>query len=202
MTEAEIEAMKAENATLKANATDFATQLAEKDRIIEQKTQDIVGARKKYQKLSEMPKEEVEAMTEQERKLKAEQDVLAEQQEESMKQQAEDRKKEVDSRKLEVARKLVGDNPVLIEKVLKNFDRIKDADTAFTAEEISHFMNDSVNMLGEERPDPVRTVFNGAGGGQAPGVQADDYAGTDAGKALGTMLNLGSAQPAPTEVKK
>lgn len=204
MTEAEIKAMQEENATLKTQVsglttkvTEFEGQIAEKDKIIKQKTDDIVGARKKYQKLSDLPKEEVEAMTEAERKAKEDQDILAEQQEVIAKQQAEDRQKDIESRKSEAVRKLVGDNKELADKILSNYGKLKDSDSAFSPEEVGRYMNDAFNLLGQDRPDPIRSVVNGMGGGEAPKEGQGTFAETPQGTQLGNLLSLTSTQAAP-----
>lgn len=201
MTEAEIKAMQEENATLKTQVTTLTTkttelegQIVAKDEIIKKKTDDIVGARRKYQKLSDLPKEEVEAMTEAERKAKEDQDILAEQQEEIARQQAEDRAKDIASRRAEAIRKLVGDNTELAQKIESNYGKLKDSDAAFSPEEISRYVTDAFNLLGEERPDPIRTAVNG-GGGSAPETAPGTFAESPQGTQLGSMLSLSSAQP-------
>lgn len=209
MTPEQIKAMQEENAKLKndlalstSKVTELSETITQKDAIIKQKTEDVVGARKKYQKLSELPPEDVEKMTDAEKRQKEENDLLFEQQEATAKQVADDRAKEVASRREAAVKAMVGENPDLAQKVLKNFEKIKDADAAYTPEEIGKFVGDAFNMLGEERPAPIHSAFNGAGAGRPPqSGTGEDFSATDTGKQLGSLLNLGSMQAPAGEQK-
>lgn len=207
MTQEEIDAMVADNARLKEENTKLSTEkstleatVAEKDGIIEKKNQDIVGARRKYKKLDELTEEEKAAMSEDDIEKKKDQDLLFENQEADRLQREADRTKEITERRNNAVRKFVGDDAALQAKVLANFDKIKDSDAAYTDTEIATFMGTAFNMLGEERPNPVRDV-NNQGGGVAPVIGSPDngtgFAETEGGRGLAATMGLQSAQVAP-----
>ncbi len=199
MTPEEIAAMKAENDTLKA-------RVVEQDGIITQKNKDIVGVRKKYQPLAEMTEEERNNMSAEDIKRKEEQDIIFEQGETTRKQQEEDRAKTIAERKREAAIKLVGTDEALIAKTIANFDKIKDADAAFTEGEVKTFMETAANMLGSERPDPVRSAVN-QGGGEFP-VSGDGkpegsgFTDTPQGQEMARSLGLASSAAPAAEPPK
>lgn len=176
-------------------------EIARLNGIIEQKNQDIVGIRRKYKPLKEMTDDEKAALTAEDLARKEEQDLLFEDQEKLKAEQADLRAKEVAERKTNLAKKIAGNDPKIMEKVLANFDKIKGAETAYTETELAPFMDLAVNMLGDERPAPVHAAINGSGG-VAPLTSGDgkvgDFADTDAGKSLAQALGLPVEQaPAP-----
>ncbi len=199
MSPEEITAMQAENAALKGQVTTLEATIVQKDALITQKTQDVVGARRKYKTLAELTDEEKTAMTESEIKAKEEQDILFEQQEATRIQQETDRAAQIAERKRAAAIKLVGNDETLIAKTIANFDQIKNADVAFTESEIGTFMGTAVNMLGDERPDPVRSAANTSPNGEFPATQnqSTGFAESEAGKQVGQSLGLQSAQEPP-----
>ena len=171
MDEAQIKAMQEENERLKKENGDLTKKneeltetVAKKDEIIEQKNQDIIGARRKYKTLDELTDEEKANLTDEERARKEEMDTIYQQQEEDRKKREEERTAEVESRRKEAARKLVGDNEELQKKILANYDSIKGSENAHTVDDITKFMGTAANMLGEERPDPLRVAQNGGSG--------------------------------------
>lgn len=200
-----IKQMQEENAALKADKAKDTAKIAElegtitkKDELIEQKNQDIVGARRKYKKLDELTDEEKASMSEADIERKRDQDALFEQQEEMRVAQEETRGREISERKLEAVKKFAGEDAQLQTKLLANFDKIKGADSAYTPGEIAEFMGTAFNMLGDERPEPVRQA-NNQGGGVAPvvGENAEraegGFADTPAGQTLAESMGLHSA---------
>lgn len=199
MTDEEIKAMQAENEKLKTDNEALKETITKKDELIQQKTEDVIGARRKYKKLSELSDDEKAGMTEAEIAAKEELDSIHERQEQQEKSDKERMDKELGFRRKEAAKRLVGDNEDLQKKVLENFDRIKDSELAQTPEEIASYMGNAFNMLGDERPDPVHAANTG-GGGAAPGTQqATGFADTAAGKQAAAAMGL--SYPAATEAK-
>ncbi len=188
-------AYKAKIAELEGQVATLTQTVKDKDVIIAQKTADVVGARKKYKLLSEMSDEEKANLTPEQIADKEAQDEIVINQEKLAEQAALDRAKEVTERRTQIARRLVGDNQEAIDKVLKNFDLIKGADLATTESEIAPFMNTALNMLGSDRPEPVRSAING-GGGEAPTIEPGQFADSKQGMDMAAMMGL------PTEAPK
>lgn len=176
-------------------------QLAEKDGIIAQKNQDLIGMRKQYEgkfrSLSEMTEEEKAKLSDAELELKRQTEALQLQQEEMQREQAQFRQQQRESHVNEAIRRLVGNDEKAAEKIKFNLDRIKGADEAVTAEDVSKYVNDAFFLLGDERPDPVRAAAN-FGGGDAPGAgDTKGFAETPAGQELGNLLNLNQTEANP-----
>lgn len=161
----------------------------EKDELIDQKNRDLVGQRREYKKLSELSEAEKAAMSEKEIELQKRQEEVDNRLEEMKKQQEELHQKEVEARKSAAVRKLVGEDAELQKKVLENFGRLKDVDAASTEEEITAHMTTAFNMLGEERPDPVRSAVSGSGDNPAA-PSGTQFAETTAGKEVASALGL------------
>lgn len=173
--------------------------VAEKDAIIEQKNQDLVGQRKQYKKLSEMTQDEKDALSQKEIELQERQEEMERQQEEFEKQQAEIRQKEVTARKEAAIKKLVGDNEEYADKLRANMDRIKDSDAVQTEDEIAALADTAFNMLGNDKPEPVANAVNSAYG-NPPAKTDSGYADTPEGKQLEQQLGLATEEapkPAP-----
>lgn len=164
--------------------------LAEKDLLIKQKTDDIVGIRRKYKRVADMTDEEKEALSEKELELQQRIEEFEKEQADFASRQAEVLQKEVQSRRDGAIRKLVGDNKEVAEKIAANYGRIKDAEGAQTEEEVSKYVHEAFNMLGEARPDPIAIVVNGSDGMTPGGSDARGFADTEAGKSLATALGL------------
>lgn len=176
-------------ADLTAQVQQLTATIAEKDGIIAQKNQDIVGVRKKYKKLSEMSEEEKAKLTAEELEEREALDEVVTQQEEANKQAEELRKKEVAERREKLVEKYAGADPELKKKVLENFDRIKDADLAYTETEIEPFVQTAVNMLGDARPNPIN-VGNGRGGIPPTETKDGEFANSEGGKQVASALGL------------
>lgn len=176
--------------------------VAEKDAVIAQKNQDLVGQRKQYKKLSDMSQEEKDALSQKEIELQERQEVLDEQLRQFEAKQTELLQKEVGSRKEAALRRLVGDNKEFADKIRANFDKIKDSDKAITDEEVSALMGTAFNMLGDERPSPVAEALSGDGSAPSGG-KPGGFADTPAGQGLAANLGLAPAPkaqaPAPAQ---
>jgi SMC interacting uncharacterized protein involved in chromosome segregation len=169
--------------------------VAEKDVLIAQKNQDLVGQRKQYKKLADMTQEEKDALSQKEIELQERQEVLDEQLRQFETKQTELLQKEVGSRKDAALRRIVGDNKEYAEKIRANFDKIKDSDKAITDDEVSALMNTAVNMLGDERPSPVSEALNSYG--DAPSsAKAGGFADTPEGQQLAAQMGIA---PAPRQ---
>jgi hypothetical protein len=164
--------------------------IAEKDAIIQQKTEDIVGARKQYKHLSEMTEEEKSKLTKREIEVREQLEAHEADVAKFRKEQADALKKEVDARKERILTKLAGTNKELREKIEKNFTRIIDHDKAQTEEEIAGIAQSAFNMLGEPRANPLNQAINGGGDGMAGGQEGNSYADTEAGKSLSQAMGL------------
>jgi hypothetical protein len=200
MPDEKIKELEAAKAALESKVAELEGSLAEKDKVIEEKNRDLIGIRKKYsgpkyKKFDELTDEEKQQMSEQDIQRKKEQDILFEQQEEQRTARETDRQREIEERKQAAIRKFAGDNEEIAEKIRENFDRIKDSDAAFTESEISTFAQTAYNMLGDERPDPVRQTSGVDNNAMAPVYNADgvEFSESDAGKQVARGLNLGFA---------
>lgn len=196
-----------------AKVTELEGTIKEKDGVIEQKNQDIVGIRRKYgvsaeeddsyKTFDEMSEEEKADMSEQDIARKKEQDQVYLQNKADREQRTEERTRTINERKENALSKLVGDTDTEVrEKMLKNFESIKGSEDAFTEGEVASFMQTAFNMLGDERPDPIRDANNGGGTGDAPAAMIDPnlpseggYADSKEGTSLGQTMGLRSAQP-------
>jgi hypothetical protein len=176
--------------------------VAEKDAVIAQKNQDLVGQRKQYKKLSDMTQEEKDALSQKEIELQERQEVLDEQLRTFEAKQTELLQKEVGSRKDAALKRLVGDNKEFAEKIRSNFDKIKDSDKAITDDEVSALMGTAFNMLGDERPSPVAEALS-ADGSAPSAYRTGNFADTPEGQGLANQLGLAPAPkaqaPAPTQ---
>lgn len=191
------EALEAEKASREEDRIAHEKTVAEKDVIIEQKKNDVIGARKKYQKLSDMSAEEKEALTEKELELQTRQEEQDERQEKFEKEQKELATKESNARRTEAIGKLAGEDKELAEKITANYDRIKDADKASTQEEINTLASDAFNMLGVPKKDAVEGAIADGGNGGAGEAKEGDFAESEKGKNIATSLNLNQAKEAP-----
>lgn len=165
-------------------------EIANLNGVIAQKNQDIVGIRKKYKLLSEMTDEEKEKLTAEELADREAQDEIVLATERAAQEAADLRTREVKERRDNLFSKLITD-PELRKKAEENFALIKGSDLAYTEGEISSFVEKAVNMLGNERPNPVNNAINGQGG-VAPGTEVNEgqFAGSDKGKNVASNLGL------------
>lgn len=169
-----------------ANAT-----IADKDRVIAQKTDDVVGARREYKKLADMTEAEKSAMSEKEIELQERQEAHEARVAAFEVQQAESLKKEVDARKDRVIARMAGKDPELAQKIRDNYDRIVDSSKAQTEEEVGKVVQEAFNMTGAPQPDPMRAAIQGSGVGEAGADSSgDSFADTTAGKELSSAMGL------------
>ncbi len=165
--------------------------IAEKDAVIEQKKNDVIGARKKYQKLSEMSDEDKNALTEKEFELQQRQEEQDERQVNFEKNQLEIVQKESKARKIEAIAILAGEDSELSEKIISNYDRIVGSDKASTVEEINSIVSDAFNMLGTPKKEAVEGVIADGGSGSAGDIKkVVDFSDTDKGKNVAESLGL------------
>lgn len=211
MTEEEIKKMQEENAKLKADNATLATErdtlkndntkltgdIVEKDKIIEQKTKDIVGARQQYKKLSDMTQAEKDQLSKAELELKQRQEELEAQTAEFQKKQIEENQKQVTARRDAVISKMAGGKPEIIAKMKENWSKIDKGITekATTDDEIAKIATDAYNMLGSIKPAEVNKVVSGAGNGEAGDGTKQDFTDTPEGKALAGALNIDLTPP-------
>ncbi len=186
---------------LETKATDVAKELdtakatiAEKDRIITEKTEQVVGARKEYKKLADMTEAEKEAMSAKEIELQERQEAHEESVAQFQKEQADSLKKEVDARKERAIAKIAGKDPELAQKIRDNYSRILDNDKAQTEEEVAKIVTESFNMTGAPKPDAMRAAIQGSGQGEAGGTgDGTNFAETKEGQELSAALGLPAA---------
>jgi hypothetical protein len=178
-------------AELEQQVSALTTKVQEKDVLIEQKNQDIIGARQKYKKLSEMTQEEKDLMTQQELEVKERMEMLEADKNRLEKEQQEFKQKERESRLNSVLKKYGSEtNPEVAAKIKANLDKIKGAEDAFTEEEIANHVELAFNMLGEAKPDPVRAAMNGSGDVPNYDGQGNNYADSNEGKAIMDKMNI------------
>lgn len=171
---------------------EYEKTIAEKDELIKQKTEDVVGARKKFKRLEEMSEEEKEAMTEKELELQERQEALDARQAASEKAMKETQQREVDARRANAIKRIAGDDEELQAKIEANYGRITDASKAQTEEEIRSIAQDAYNMLGTPASsNPVEGAFGDGGYGDAGDVvKKQDFSETPKGKSLADSLGL------------
>lgn len=171
---------------------DYEKTIAEKDALIKQKTEDVVGARKKFKKLEEMSEEEKEAMTEKEIELQQRQEELDARQAKAEEAQKETLQKEINARRANAIKAYAGEDEELAQKIEANFGRISDSKGAQTEDEIRAVVQDAYNMLGTPAPsDAVSGAFTQGGDGRAGDTSnKGDFSETPKGKDLAGSLGL------------
>lgn len=202
--EAELAAEKSKVTTLETEKAQLVKDneglqqtITEKDELIEQKNQDIIGARRKYKPLKEMTDEEKAQLSEEDIKRKEEQDELYERQEAIEKEKAEERKAEQQSRLNKAIDRYANGDKELADKIRNNYSKLRGSDKAHLEEEIAELVDVSVRMMGPDAPDPVRTAHNDRGG--APGSGAEEsFADTQDGKELASAMGLSVEPPQGT----
>lgn len=191
------DALAAEKTAHEATKAQATTDLAAKDVIIKEKTEQVVGARREYKKLSEMSEKEKGELSAAELELKERQEKFDTDLKTFQDNQAASLKKEVDARKAAAIAKYAGKDADLAKKIGENFDRIKDSDKAQTEEEIAKVATEAFNMAGVPRPDPVRGAINNGGNGEAGGdSNGQSFAETKAGTDLMAAMGLATPKPA------
>jgi hypothetical protein len=196
MTPEQIKAMQEENAKLKAD-------LIKKDEIIEQKSKDVVGARKEYKRLADMTEAEKQALSAKELELQERQEAHEKEIEDFKKSQAETAAKEKQARVDRAIKAIAGTDTKYAEKLNNNLGRIKDFDAATTEEEINKVVNDGANMLGEPRPNAIQGALNADGSVANPKpTEGNGFSETPEGKGLAEAMNLPKAPEAPAAPTK
>jgi len=201
MTEEEIKALKdakekAETELAKANET-----IAEKERVIKVKDQDIIGARKEYQekirKVSELSEQEREALSEADIEVRKELERLSDEKDKLQQEISETRQKEVGARWQQAIKKRVGDNAEHAKQLEEHMKSFIGHDTASTEDEIASLADRGLNLFGDAKPSAINQAVNG--NGEAPGGSGagSNFAETEAGKGLAGVLNLDVAPVAP-----
>lgn len=178
----ELESKTKELVTL--NAT-----IAEKDRIIEVKNNDLVSLRRHGQKLKELSDAEKEQMTAKEVELHNATLALQEQQDTFKKEQEATFKRERDSRIERAVKAIAGNDEKYAAKLRDNMERLKDFDDAQTEEEISKIATEAASLVPDPRPDPIRAAVAGEGA-TYEGQQGQDFTSTEPGKALAQALGV------------
>lgn len=177
----------------------FTDDIKKKDEIIDQKTKDIVGARRQTQELKELTDKEKEDMTQTE--IDHHNALLQEKERgDRLEKEAKERTdREVGERRGNIFKKYVGTaKPELVKKFEDNFKALNGSDKALTEGEISGFAEKAWNMLGAEKPNPVHQAVNN-GGGEAGGESEKSFADTPDGQGLAGMLNLSQTQADTTK---
>lgn len=176
--------------------------IADKDLLIKQKTEDVVGARSQYKKLSEMTEAEKAEMSAKEIELQTRQEEFDARQKKFEDDQKAFTQKEVDARRERAISKIAGSDVELRAKVGEAFKKIIDHDKAQTDEEIAAVATSAFNMLGVPKPDPVRSAMGGEGGAAAGGEGGgENFADQKAGKDLAAAMNLPVEPPKAADGK-
>lgn len=195
MDEVEIQKMKDEH---EAKVTELEKLVAEKDVLISQKNDDLVGQRKHYKKLADMTQEDKDSLSQKELELQERQEAMEAEQEKFQNEQLEVQGREVKARLDAAIKKHVGDNDEFATKLRANFELIKDSENAVTEEEVSGLMSTAYNMLGEEKPSPVDATIGTSGG--APGDSSTGgFADTPEGQGLAGTLGLTTPEAPKTD---
>jgi hypothetical protein len=173
-------------------------KITEKDQIIEQKNQDIVGIRKDSKRLKELTDEERQALTQKEIEIHEATLQLQRDQEAHLEEQRNFQNTQRLATRDKILRNFVGNNEELFEKMKSNFDLIKGSDEAFVEDQIKGLAETAFNMLGNDKPENVvQHVANGDGGRAPTESEKKDYSETPEGQSLANALNLSQAQPEP-----
>lgn len=193
---ADLEAKVAEQATqittLTTDNEGLKKTVGEKDAIITQKNEDLVGLRKEGQALKALTAKEKEDMTAAEIRLHDATLKLQEDTEAFQKSQQESAQKEIDARKARAIDRIAGNDPEVRKKIEANYGRIVDHDKAQTDEEIAKIATDAFAMTGLPKPNNLRSAINGNDGGvSTEGGDtgfADSKAGTELMGKMGIVL--------------
>lgn len=185
-----IKEQEAEKATL-------LTTIQEKDAKITEQEAHIAKQGENFKRLRDMTQEERESYTEKELDLMKRQEALLADQEQIKKEQADFLAKQKENTVNALVNKYARNDPELAKKIRFNAESIKDFDTASDETAIAPIIEKAVFMLGDARPDPLRTAHNT--GGQPAPEGTSNFADTEAGKAIAQNLNLEIAKPEPAK---
>jgi len=169
--------------TTSAEKTDLATKLAKSE-------EDRKFQGQNFKKFRDMTEAEKELLTEKEKEIAQRQDLLEEEREKDKKERLEWENKQITNIKGRIFRDLARGDEKLIEKIEYHYNRLADAKDAKDEEAIEKLAIDAFNLLGSERPDPIRRAISSRGSAGDPKKGDKSFAETDEGKALGGMLGL------------
>ena len=172
----------------KTDITKLGADLKKKDEIITKKTQDIVGARRKF---SERPKEEVEAMTDAEKEALQRQEETDEKLAKMEKDAQEGAQKQRDAAIAASIRKITN-KPEIAAKIEANLKRLNGWDKLATPDEIEANIATAYDMLGSAKPAAIAQVLGGSG--EAPG-EGDKKSFADTPEGQDLMSKLGPITP-------
>jgi len=203
MTKEELEAMKPEEVlahittlneqktAVESKVEKLESTITEKDELIEQKTQDVIGARRKYKPLKDMTDDEKATLSDAELAAKEDQDLIYEQQEETRKIVEENTTKERESRFNKAVDKFANGDQEVAAKLKANYNLLRGSEKATTEDEIAGFVTSAVNMMGSDAPKAVQSAHNDRGGDMgAPNAEGEDFSTTEGGKQLSNMMGL------------
>ena len=184
------QALAVEKAGRELDKKTFEKSIAEKDILIKQKTEDIIGIRRENTRLKDLTAEERTKMSEIE--IKHHEALLLQQQEnDKLKKEIDERNtKEVVARKERVFAKFAGKDLELKKKLEEAFGKIVDHDKAQTDEEIASIAQSAYNMLGIPKADPVRQVITANGGDVGGAGESGNFADSETGKSLSSAMGL------------
>lgn len=194
----QVTTLTTENQGLKTEKETLTKTVGEKDKIIEQKTKDIVGQRGQYKKMAERSKEELDAMTESEKEALSQAERNATELESIKKETAERNKREFDARKANVISKYAGKNPDIAKKIEENLAKLNPTllEKAVTEADLQPLVELAYNGLGTIKPNAVGSAATAAGGeAHGDGGDKKDFADTPEGQAMLGVI-------APTAVEK
>lgn len=196
--EAEKITLSKERDDFKKSNEDLGKDLKKKDAIIEQKTKDVIGARQQYKKMSERTKEELESLSDAEKEILQREELRDKELADLKKETADRNAKEVGARKAALIKKYAGTNADLAKKIEENLAKLDPAalSKAVTDEELQPHVDAAWNMLGNLKPDPIKTAMGG-GNGAAPGADGnkDNFADTPEGQKFLSKLAPAAVTP-------
>lgn len=194
--EAKVTEQAAQITTLTGEKDTLTKTVAEKDAIIVQKNQDLVGQRKEYKKLSEMTDAEKAEMTSKEIELQTRQEQFEADQKAFKDEQEASRQKDIAERRGKAIDKLAGKDPEVRKKIEDNISRIVDHDKAQTEDEVKKLVDDAFGMTGLPKPSAFASINDGGNGGTGEGSGDANFADSQKGKELASMLSLPVIPPA------
>lgn len=179
--QAKIAALEAQIATSTATLEEKESRITKLEGVLERQSTN-------FKKLRDMTQEEKEMYTEKEMDLMKRQEAYEEQLAKFQEEQLDFKVKQREGTIEKLVTQYAKGDKELADKIRVNLNSLKGADEVFVEEELAPLTQKAFNMLGDERPDPLRTAHNA--GGDFGEVQQGGFVDTQAGKDLASALGI------------
>lgn len=186
--EQELKDAQAKIAALEAQIATSTATLEEKEGRISKLEEVLAQQSTNFKKLRDMSQEEKEMFTEKEMELMKRQEAHEEQLAKFQQEQLDFKVKQREGTIEKLVTQYAKGDKELADKIRVNLNSLKGADEVFVEEELAPLTQKAFNMLGDERPDPLRTAHNA--GGDFGEVKAGGFVDTQAGKDLASALGI------------